>query len=238
MQIVFDVHPAQARLHQAKLIQNLAGRVALARQVAAVEHQHQRRVVHLAMDFGQDGAVLAHQVGFQLDAVRQVAAQAGFGDLPQLIDHLRHVVLGVGSLGMIEREAADQLGLEGVRQLARRLDFLVQVFLEGDVFVLGAVVDVEQLDFADRRTDRGHVQAVFVFQVADVLDLALAQLHDVLDAFADVDEAQAVVLQSHGGKGGELLHGRFLIGRLVAKAAERDLIFLGGGHELLGAGIF
>ena len=174
------------------------------------------------MDFGQDLAVLADQVRFQLDAEGQVAAQAGLGDLAQLVDHLRQVLPRVGALGMIEREAADQLGLEGVGQVAGLLDVLLQVFLERHVGVLRAVVDVEQLDLADRRADRGHVQPVFVLQVADRLDFALAQLHHVLDAVAGVDEPQAVVLQAHRGEGGELLHGRLLVGGLVAETAERD----------------
>ena len=57
------------------------------------------------------------------------------------------------------------------------------------------------------------------------LDLALAQLHHVLDAFAGVDEADAVILQAERGEGRELLHGRFLVGGLVGEAAERDLGF-------------
>ena len=92
-----------------------------------------------------------------------------------------------------------------------RGNVLVEVFLEGDVDVLGAVVNVQELDLADRRADRGDVQAVFVFQVADLLDLRLGELHHVLDAVADVDEAKAVVLQPQGGEGGELLLGRLLI---------------------------
>ena len=49
------------------------------------------------------------------------------------------------------------------------------------------------------------------------------QLHHVLGAAAGVDEADAVVLQAEGGKGRELLHGRFVMGRLVGKTAEDDL---------------
>ena len=182
------------------------------------------------MDLGQELAGLADQVGFDLDAIGQIAAQAGLGDLAELIDDLRQVLPGIGALGMIEREAADQLGLEGVRHLAGFLDVLLQVLLERHVGVLGAVVDVEQLDLADRRADRGHVQAVFVFQVANGLNLAHAELHHVLDAFAGIDEAQAVVLQAQGGKGGELLHGRLLIGGFVGEAAQRDLRFFRHGR--------
>ena len=60
--------------------------------------------------------------------------------------------------------------------------------------------------------------------MADGLDLA-AELHHVLDAFAGIDESQAVILQADGSQGGELLDRRLLIGRLIAKAAQRDLGF-------------
>ena len=46
----------------------------------------------------------------------------------------------------------------------------------------------------------------------------MRQLHHVLDAAADVDEAHAVVLQAERGEGGELLHGRLLIGGLVGES--------------------
>ena len=127
---------------------------------------------------------------------------------------------GIGPLGGVEGEAADQLGLEGVGELAGPGNVFLEVFLEGDVGVLGAVVDVQELDLADRRADRGDVQAVLVLQVADLLDFRLAEFHHVLDALADVDEAKAVVLQPQGGKGGELLFGRLLIGGFVGKAGE------------------
>ena len=95
--------------------------------------------------------------------------------------------------------------------------------------VLRAVVDVAQLHLADRRADRGDVHAVFVFQVAKLGDLALGELHHILDALADVDEAQAVVLQAGGGEGGELLGGRFVIGGFVAEGGEDDLGAIGHG---------
>ena len=60
--------------------------------------------------------------------------------------------------------------------------------------------------FADRRADRGDVHAVFIFEVAELGDFGLRVLHHVLDAVADVDEPQAVVLQAEGGEGGELLN--------------------------------
>ena len=58
----------------------------------------------------------------------------------------------------------------------------------------------------------------------------LRELHHVLDAAADVDESQAVVLQPERGEGGELLDGRFLIGRFVGEAGEHHLGFVGHGE--------
>ena len=119
-------------------------------------------------------------------------------------------------------------------QLAGLLDVLRQVLLErARRAFLRAVVDVQELHLADGRADRRDVQAVFVLQVADLLDLGLGELHDVLDAVADVDEADAVVLQPQRGEGGELLLGRLLalvwMGGLVGKAGKNDARIV--GHE-------
>ena len=132
------------------------------------------------MDLGQNLPGAAEQVGFDLDAVRQVRPQAHFGDLPQLIDDLRHVVLRLAARRRIKRKAADQFRLESVGQLAGALDLFVEILFERYVAVLAAVLDVGQLDLADRRTDRGHVQPILVFQVADGRDLRPRQLGDVL----------------------------------------------------------
>ena len=85
----------------------------------------QRRVIHLAMQLGHAARRLADEVGFDLQAEGQVAAVARLGDLAELVGGLRQVLPRVGPLGRIEREAADQLGLEGVGQLAGLLDFFV-----------------------------------------------------------------------------------------------------------------
>ena len=154
---------------------------------------------------------------------------AHLGDLPELVGGLRHVFARVVAFGRIEREAADQLGLEGVGQLAGVAHFFFEVVVERHVVVLGAVVDVAQLHLADRRADRGDVHAVFVFEVAELGDLALGELHHVLHAAADVDEAQAVVLQPGGRHGGELLDRRFVNGGLVAETGEDDLRAIGHG---------
>ena len=183
------------------------------------------------MDVGQQIAALAHQIRFQLHAVGQVAPQTRFGNLAELIDHLRHVLPGIGPFGVIERKAADELGLEGVGHLAGFLHFLFQVFLERHETVLRAVFGVDELHFPQRRTDRGHVQTILVLQVANRLDFALAQVHHVLHAVARVDEPQAVVLQAERGQHRELLNGGFLIGRFVAKRAQRDLRILRHDHH-------
>ena len=80
-------------------------------------------MIDLLVDLGQDLARAADQVGLDLQAVGQVGPMAGLGELAQLVDGLRHVLPRIGALGRIEREAADQLGLEGVGQIARLLHF-------------------------------------------------------------------------------------------------------------------
>ena len=105
-------------------------------------------------------------------------------------------------------------------QLAGLLHLAAEVLLERHEGVLRAVVDVAELHLADGRTDRRDVQAVLVLQVANLLDFAQRQVHHVLDAVADVDESQAVVLQPQGGEGGKLLHGRLLVGGFVGKPRQ------------------
>ena len=66
-------------------------------------------MIHLAVDLGQELAVLADQVRLDLQAEGQVGAVARLGDLAELVDGLGQVLARIGALGMIEREAADQL---------------------------------------------------------------------------------------------------------------------------------
>gem|GEM_PF-4938052 len=186
--IVLDVHPAQSGLHRDVLFENFAQRVALANDVAGVEDQHHGRVADLAMNFGQQVPRLADQVGFDLNAKGQVRPHAGVHDLTQPIHHLRYVFPGIAAPGRVEREAADELGLEGEGHVAGFFNVLLQIFFEGHVGVGGAIVAVFELDLADRRADRGDVQAVLVFQAADVLNLGPAELHYVFHAAAGIDE--------------------------------------------------
>ena len=141
--VVLDVHPAQARLHRQVLLEHLGRRVALHEDVGGVEDQHHGRMVHLPVDLGQQVAVAADQVRLDLQAEGQVGAVAGLGDLAQA-DRRPAAGAPRGSLalGLIEREAADQLGLEGMGQLAGLLHVAGQVLLERHVDVLRAVVDV------------------------------------------------------------------------------------------------
>ena len=221
--IILDVHPADAGFHRQVLGKRFFCRVALADDVAAVENRDQRRVIHAAVQLGDELARLADQIGLDFQAEREIAAVAGLGDLAQLVGRLGDVLPRIGALGMIERKAADQLGFEGVGQLAGAAYFLFEILVERHELVVGAVVDVAELHLADRRADRRDVHAVFVFQVAQLGDLALGELHHVLDAAADVDEPQAVVLQSQRRERGELLDGRLMVGRFVAEAGEHDL---------------
>jgi hypothetical protein len=128
---------------------------------------------------------------------------------------------------MIERKAADELGLECVSEFAGAGDVLLEILVERHVAVRGAIVDVAEFHLADRRADRGDVHAVFVFEVPELDDLGLGELHHVLDAVAEVDEPQAVVLQPDRGEGGKLLDRRFRVGRFVGKAGEDHLGLFG-----------
>ena len=128
----------------------------------------------------------------------------------------------IASLGRVKGKTANQLRFESVGQFAGLLHVAGQVLVERHVSVFRAVLDVHQFDLADRRTDRRDIQPIFVLELADLLDLGHAQLHDVLHTLADVDEADAVVLQPQGGESYELLQGGLVVGRFVGKTREND----------------
>ena len=121
---------------------NFRRRIALGHDVAGVEHQHHGRMIHLPIDFGQKLAGRADQIRLDLQAEGQVGAVADLGDLPQLIDGLRKMLARIGALGMIKGKAADQLGLEGMGQLAGLFHLAVEILFERHVSVLRPVVDV------------------------------------------------------------------------------------------------
>ena len=89
--------------------------------------------------------------------------------------------------------------------------------MQGHVLILGTVIDVQQLDLANGRADRGDIQAVFVLQVSNFGDLGLGQFHHVLDAVAGIDEADAVELQAKRRERRKLLDSRLVVGSLVGK---------------------
>ena len=153
-------------------------------------------MIHLAINFRHDLAALADQVGFDFQAVRQIGTMARFGNLPKLIDRLRHVLFRIVAARLIERKAANQLRFKRMGQFAGLLHVAGQIFFERHKGVLRAVVFVDQLHLAQRRADRRDVQAVLVFQMANFGDFRPRELHHVLDAAADIDEADAVILQA------------------------------------------
>ena len=177
-------------------------------------------MVHLAVDFRQHVAVVAHQVGLHLQAERQIAAVTSLGDLPQPVDRLRQVLPRIAPPRRIEGKAAQQLRLQGMGQVARLLHVAGQILLDRHVGVLRAVLHVQQLDLADGRAERRDVQLVFILKLPDLLDLGQGELHGVLHPAAHVDEADAVVLQAQGGHGRKLLDRRPMIGGLVGKRGE------------------
>ena len=64
--VVLDVEPAQAGLHRLEMLDHLGRCVALAEEVGGIEDQDHRRVVHLAVDLGQEVAILADQIRLDL----------------------------------------------------------------------------------------------------------------------------------------------------------------------------
>src|SRR5437588_12280386 len=100
----------------------------------------------------------------------------------------------IGALGRIEREAANELSFKCMRQLAGADDLFIEVAVEGDELVSRTIIDIAQFYFAEWRADGGHVHAIFVFLVAKLGDLALGELHHILDAAADIDKTKAVIL--------------------------------------------
>lgn len=230
--VILDVHPAQARSHGEILLVNFGGRETLTGDVRAVEDRDHGRVIDLPVQFSQKLSRLSDEVGFHFQSKSQITAVADFGNLAELVHCLRDVFPRVATLGWIERKAADQFRLKRMGQVASLLDVLVEVLLERDELVLGAVVDVFQLYLANRATDRGDVHAIFVFQVAKLGDFTFGQLHHILDAATHIDESQAVVLQTDGREGGKLLDGRLVVGAFVGKAGEDDLWFGGVAHKI------
>ena len=142
MAVVFDVNPADAWLHRLIMLEHLARREALRDEIARVEHQHQGRMIHLPMDFGEDQSVLPDKIRLDLQAKGEVRAMAALDNLPDLIDHLRHVRPRIGPPWMIKRKAADQLRLEGVGKLANPRHLFGQILGERHIGVLRAILFV------------------------------------------------------------------------------------------------
>ena len=220
--IVLDVHPAQPRLHRLPLGVDLGRGEALHDQIGGVEHEHETGMVDLPVDLGEQVARLADQIGLDLEAEGEVGAVAGLGNLADAVCRLLQIVLGLRPLGRIEGEAADELGLEGMGEFACLGDILGEILFEGHVGILRAVGRIDELDLADRRGDRRHVQAILILEVAEFLDLRQRQLHDVLHALADVDEPQAVILEADGRQRRELLDSREVEGRLISERGKQD----------------
>ena len=220
--IVLDVHPAQPRLHRLPLGIDLGGGKALHDQIGGVENEHESGMVDPPVDFRQQFARLADEVRLDLEPEGEVGAVAGLGNLADAIHRLVKILLRLRPLRRIEGKSADQLGLEGVGKFAGLCHVFGEILFERHVGVFRAVRLVDEFDLADRRGDRGDVQAVLILEVPDLLDLRQRQLHDVLHALADVDEPQAVILKPDGGQRRELLDGSQLKGRFVGEGGEQD----------------
>ena len=167
--------------------------------LAASKISDQRRMIDLPVNLGQQLAVLADEVGFDLQAERQIAAVAqSRRSCPVGRPLAARASTGRSPWGDKTRSRGSAWSRK--RGPARRPFSLrrSEYFLNGTkrFFVPSSLSSSFTLPM--RRAERRHVQAVFVFQVADFGDLRLRELHHVLDALAGVDEAERIDTAGRG----------------------------------------
>ena len=75
------------------------------------------------------------------------------------------VIGWIFALGMVKRESANQPRLKLASQIHGPLHILLQIAVEWDIGIGRAVFDIEQLDLANRRADRGHGNSEFAVQL-------------------------------------------------------------------------
>lgn len=223
MAIVFDMQPTEGGFHGEVFGVDFIGGHALADEVRAVKDEDHSWVFDGFFDSGQKGTGMADEVGFNFESEGEAFGLAEIGDLAELIDGLGEVGIDGGAFGVVEGEATNEFAIEGVGELAGLFDVFLQVLFEGDKAIVGSVVDIEEFDFADGRTDGGDVESVFSAERIDGLDFWLGQEHDILDSFAGIDEAEGEIAESQGSEAAELLQGEFLVSGFVREAAQQNL---------------
>ena len=123
---------------------------------------------------------------------------------------------------MVEREATDQLGIQGLGHADCRGDLAVEVFVEGDEDVVRAVFGIEQLDLADPGPDPRHAHAELLMELVQPGQFGVIEFDDVfhLPGPLHVDEPGAVVFQANGSHDRELFDRGLVVGGFVGKRAK------------------
>ena len=225
LDVILDMQPTEPRLHRLVLLVNFGGRIPLNDEVRRVEDQLHRRMVDLTVNFRQNPAVATDKVRLDFQPERQVGAMARLGDLAQTVDRLRNILFRVVPLRLVERKTANQLRFEEVRDVANALHVLFQIFVERNITVVRAVLDVEQFHLSDRRPDRRNVQAVIVLHFDHAANFVGRQRHHVLHAVAEVHKADAIILQAERREGRKLLDERLFVGAFVGEPGQNHLRF-------------
>ncbi len=159
--VVFDVHPADTSLHRAIFGHRLHRREILARQIAAIENQAQVGMVYQLVEFLQQTAILPDEIGFDFQTENRAATAADFGDFYKPVGGLFDIIVWIFAPWVIKRKSANQPRLEFTGQIHRPLHVIFQILVEGDISIGRTVVDIEQFDLANRRTNRGNLHPEF-----------------------------------------------------------------------------
>ena len=219
MAIVLDVHPAQARLHRQVLLEDFGGEKPCTRMLAASKISTIAGWFTCRWISASSWPVWPTRLAsISRPKVRSERWQASaiWPNWSTACGRCSRI----GALGLIEREAADQLGLEGVGQLAGLRDVAGQVLLERHetFFVPSSTSSSLTLPIGEPIDETFSPYSSCRWRI---LDLRLAQLHHVLDAVADVDEAHCVVLKPRAAKAANCCTAVFW---LAASSAKPDRI--------------
>lgn len=136
--VILDVDPADVVTHGDIFVEDLHPGHVLGGEVAAVEYADQVRRVDLRGEFGEESSVLSDEVGFDFEAVDKTVLRTLVDDRLELLDGLIDVAFGGFGLRVVEGEAADELGAQGVGGPDRVGDFGLEVLVELNVLVVGA----------------------------------------------------------------------------------------------------
>ena len=179
-------------------------------QVGGVEDEDEGLAVDVLVKLHQQVAVLADEIRLDLQSEDDAALLATRRDLAEHVARLPDVVLRPLAFRRVEREAADELGAERLRERDGAAHVMVHVLAERHVAVAGAVIHVLDLHLADGRAEGGDADAEIAMELLERFDFVIGELHHVLEAVAGVHETDAVILETGGGEHGHLLERSFL----------------------------